>query len=120
MRLANIGPIWIGVLLRLRLFRTRQTAQRRLQKLEESGRLRYAGRVSIDGGKKSHVWCNRNIGERLLRHETDVMRVFFAYWPHAYALTGTDVDPRWRADMEMTVGPVEPGRKYMIEVDEDS
>ena len=68
-RLAQIGPIWIGILLQLRLFRTRQVAQRRLQRLEEAGRLRYAGRVSIDGGKKSHLWCNRRIPDRMLRHE---------------------------------------------------
>ncbi len=120
LRLALMGPLWIGILLEIRLFRTRQVAQRRLSKLEEAGRLRYAGRVSIDGGKKSHIWCNRKISDRMLRHEVDAMRVFFAFWPHAYALTGADVDPRWRADLELTIGSIESGRKYLVEIDEDS
>ena len=54
----------------------------------------------------------------MLRHEVDVMRVFYAYWPHAYAVTGAEVDQRWRADMELTIGAVEGGRMYMVEVDE--
>lgn len=119
MRLAEIGPIWVGVLLGLRLFPSRQTAERRLRRLEAAGRLRYAGRVATeDGMKRAHVWCNRKVGDRMLKHETDVMRVFFAFWPHAYALTGADVDPRWRADMEMTIGPVGAGRTYLVEMDE--
>jgi hypothetical protein len=117
-RLAQIGPIWVGILVTLRLFQTRQTAERRLKKLEESGRLRYAGRVSIDGGKPIHLWCNRRFWDRMLRHEVDAMRVFYAYWPHAYALTGADADPRWRADMELTIGGIDDGRKHMVEIDE--
>ena len=50
-----------------------------MKKLEASGRLRPAGSVSIQGGKKSHVWCNRRFWDRMLRHEVDAMRVFFAY-----------------------------------------
>lgn len=118
MRLAHVGPLWIGLLLQLRLFATRQAAERRLRKLEEAGRLRYAGRVSIDGRKGTHVWCNRKIPDRMLRHEVDAMRVFYAYWPHAYALSGADVDPRWRADLELTIGEIAKGRTYMVEIDE--
>lgn len=117
-RLAQIGPLWIDVLLRIGLFRTRQAAERRLRKLESAGRLRYAGRVSIDGHRRTHLWCNRKLWERMLRHETDVMRVFFAHWPHAFALTGADVEPRWRADMELTIGDIGTGRRYMVEIDE--
>lgn len=120
LRLAGIGPIWIGILLELGLFRTRQAAERRLKKLEASGRLRAAGSVSIRGGKRTRVWCNRRFWDRMLKHEVDVMRVFFAYWPHAYAVTGSDVDPRWRADMELTLGDVRSGRRYMTEIDEDT
>jgi hypothetical protein len=117
-RLAQIGPIWINVLLCLRLFPSRQTAERRLRKLEESKRLRYAGRVAFEGQRRTHIWCNRRFWEGQLRHEVDVMRVFFAYWPHAFALTGSDVNPRWRADMELTIGQVGSGRRYMVEIDE--
>ena len=46
------------------------------------------------------------------------MRVFYAYWPHVFAVTGEDVDPRWKADMELTIGPVGVGRTYMVEIDE--
>jgi hypothetical protein len=119
-RLAGIGPIWVAVLLSLRLFPSRQVAERRLRKLEATGRLRYAGRVSIGGFKQTHVWCNRRFWDRMLRHEVDGMRVFFAYWPHAYAVTGGDVDPRWRADMELTIGDPQTGRRYMVEIDEDT
>jgi len=118
LRLAQIGPLWVAVLLQIRLFRTRQAAERRLKKLEAAGRLRHAGSASIDGGRKSHVWCNRRFWDRMLKHEVDVMRVFFAYWPHAYAVTGSDVDPRWRADMELTIGDPQTGRRYMAEIDE--
>lgn len=115
-----IGPLWVDALIRLRLFPSRQTAERRLRLLEERGRLRYAGRLSMDGHKRTHLWCNRLIGQRMLRHETDLMRAFFAFWPHAYALTGSDVDPRWRADMELTIGQPGSGRTYMVEIDEDT
>lgn len=118
MRLAQIGPLWIDGLLQIRLFGTRQVAQRRLRKLEEDGRLRFAGRVSLNGHKPVHLWCNRRIPQARLRHELDVMRVFLAYWPRAYALTGEDVDPRYRADMELTMGNPGEGRVYFVEVDE--
>lgn len=120
MRLAGIGPIWVSVLLALRLFPSRQVAERRLRKLEAVGRLRYAGRVSIGGYKPTHVWCNRRFWDRLLRHEVDGMRVFFAYWPYAYALTGADVDSKWRADLELTIGEGAAGRTYMVEIDEET
>ena len=42
-RLAQIGPVWIDLLLQIRLFGTRQNATRRLATLEQAGRLRYAG-----------------------------------------------------------------------------
>lgn len=83
----------------LKFFKTRQAAQRRLNILEEDGRLRYLGRVRIGTQKKVHVWSNRNIGRPFVRHETDLMRVFYAYWPYAYGLTGRDADentaPTW-------------------------
>lgn len=120
MRLAQIGPLWVAVLLQTRLFHTRQAAERRLRKLEAAGRLRHAGCVSIGGGRKSHVWCNRRFGDRLLKHEVDAMRVFYAYWPHAYALTGGDTDPRWRADIEMVIGDPRSGRRFMVEIDEET
>ena len=120
MRLAQIGPLWISILLDLRLFPSRQTAERRLRTLERAGRLRYAGRVSLDGRKPMHLWCNRSIRPAMLRHELDVMRVFYAFWPHAFARTGGEVNPRWRADLELTIGPPEQGRTYMVEVDEDT
>lgn len=117
-RLAQVGPLWIEGLLQVRLFGTRQVARRRLRRLEEDGRLRFAGRASLDGRKPVHLWCNRKIPQAMLRHELDVMRVFLAYWPHAYALTGEDVDPRHRADMELTIGQPGSGRTYAVEVDE--
>jgi hypothetical protein len=119
-RLAGIGPIWVSVLVALRLFPSRQVAERRLRKLEEAGRLRYAGRVSLGGFKRTHVWCNRRFWDRMLRHEVDGRRVFFAYWPHAYALTGAEVDERWRADLELTIGAIGTGRTYMVEIDEET
>ncbi len=120
MRLAQIGPLWVAALLQIGLFRTRQAAERRLKRLEAAGRLRNAGCVSIQGGRKSHVWCNRRFWDRMLKHEVDAMRVFFAYWPHAYAATGGEVDPRWRADMELTIGDPRTGRRYMLEIDEET
>ena len=118
MRLAWIGPLWIDLLMQIRLFGSRQNAVRRLARLEETGRLRYVGRISLDDCKPMHLWCNRPLPTRMLRHEVDLMRVFYAYWPHAYAVTGENVDPRWKADMELTIGPVGVGRTYMVEMDE--
>jgi hypothetical protein len=119
-RLSQIGPIWVAVLLQIGLFSIRQAAERRLRKLEAAGRLRHAGTVSIDGNRRSHVWCNRRFWQRMLRNEVDAMRLFYAYWPHAYAVAGSDVDPRWRADLELTIGDVRTRRRYMVEIDEET
>ena len=120
-RLALIGPIWIDILVKLGFFTRRQTCQRRMQILEDDHRVRYAGRARTGvGTKKAHMWSLRRIAYQLLQHEVDVMRVFFSFWPHAYALTGQDVDPKFRADMELTIGSPETGRTFLVELDRDT
>lgn len=116
-KLANIGPIWVSLLwLILKWSPSRQTAQRCIDKLETEGKIRCVGKARIGGGKRVQVYTSRKFWHRQTQHETDAMRFFFAYWPHAYALSGKDVDPKWRADLDFIVQE----KTYRVEIDEDT
>ena len=117
MRLALVGPVWKGLLhRRLKFFTSRQACDRRVEILEEDGRLKHVGRARVGNGRKVNVWSNRNIGRPFVQHETDLMLVFYAYHPHAFGLTGRDVEEKYRADMDMTIG----GRLYRVEMNEET
>ena len=117
MRLALIGPVWKGLLhKRLRFFTSRQACDRRIEKLEEDGRLKHIGRARIDDGPKVNVWSNRNIGRPFVQHETDLLLIFYSYWPHAFGLAGKDADPAYLADMDLTIG----GKLYRVEMNEET
>lgn len=63
--------------------------------------------------RRSRVFSCRRISPQNVQHEVDLAQIFFAYWPYAFARAGSDVDPTYRADMELTVKNF-----YRVEMDE--
>jgi hypothetical protein len=124
----NIGPVEANDLVKIGLFTRRQTANRRLLKLEDMGLIvRVNGRLhEEDGGKKRRksFYCNRPFWVKMLRHERHAMQVFLSWFPHANAVAGKAVDQTWRADMEVWIGRNltwiggRDGKRFELENDE--
>ena len=106
LELADTGPIWAQLTVKLGLFKTYTPAARRLRKLNRKRKLRFIGRVLVGyEGNPSIIYCNQRVKEDTLEtHEVPLSLMLSGYYPDAHVLRLYEVDKKLRPDASMHLG----------------